>query len=101
MFVVLLIVAAWAACGVLSYGLLRAHFVDGCELTWDSSDDVLFVSFALLGPIDLIATLLVTGVRHGLRYRSGERRKPKALVPAPHPQAFNPESYVPLQWRDK
>lgn len=68
----IVVLLAWVVCGVVTYGLMFAHFQRGFALIAkdDYRCDVKASLFmAAFGPLGLIATVLSGCFLHGLKFR--------------------------------
>lgn len=71
MVMIVVAVAVWSFCGVISYGIAFAHFQREFPTTARENrlNDRIFAAFlACLGPLGLVPALLACRAKHGLKY---------------------------------
>ena len=72
MTMLLIIGLAWVVCGAFAYALMFAYFQREFPsiAQRDYRIDIFRSCFvALCGPLGLLATMLITGAKHGLKWR--------------------------------
>ncbi len=66
-------VAAWIACGILTYGIAFGYFQRKFALIADETimaDRIFAAVFGLCGPVGLVTSYFLSGfAKHGLKYR--------------------------------